>query len=99
MPKETPLTDAQLLEETMSTPGWIIIEKWLQESDTRITNAIRKELINMKWSEKDKWFAFYSGQANIIDSLNKFLEHKRLQPTLIERARKWKRNRKTIDSL
>lgn len=61
----------------LETEGWKLIDEWLTARDVEITDAIKDNLIKLKWAEKDKWFAYYSGEATIIKALRRYIEVQR----------------------
>lgn len=65
---------ADAIRKLLESDGWKLINAWLTKQDERINNAIKKDLLRLKWGEKDKWFPYYSGQFAIIESLRAYVE-------------------------
>lgn len=68
------MEEKDAVRKLLESPGWQLIDAWLTNQEERVTNAIKKDLIKLKWSEKDKWFPYYSGQISVIQSLRQYLE-------------------------
>lgn len=92
------LTDADHLRAMMETPGWVIVEKWLEKSDAALTRATRDDLMQMRWEERDKWLPYYAGQAEVISKLRQYLKDKTRQPLTAASIKEWSAKKLGLDS-
>lgn len=95
---EQGLTDADHIQAMMSSPGWAIVEAWLEKSDKHITRACRDELMQMRWDEREKWLPFYAGQAEVIMKLREHLKSKAQKPLTLDSMKQWGAKRLGLDS-
>jgi hypothetical protein len=82
--------ESSQLRETVDTPGWQLILSYLEAQDLKVTNAIKKDLVNMKWEEHPKWFAYYSGQAALIVGLKKYIAQGLAKPDMLAKIKAFK---------
>ena len=74
-----------MLLETLSTKGWEIIQEWLSTRDKTITEAIKKQFINLKEEEAIKWGWYYNGQYTVISDLNTFIANETAEKRTIKK--------------
>lgn len=57
--------------DLLETPGWKLVSAWLDEWDQEITDAVKKNIVNLKADEAIKWHWFYNGRYSQLDRLRK----------------------------
>lgn len=78
------------IRKLLESDGWKLVEEWLNGKETEIVNAIKNDVMRLKWSEKDKWFPFYSGEANIIRALRAYIEGERTKEERQDKIREFR---------
>ena len=51
-----------------------MVNRWLQDRETDIIDAIRNQFVNLKSDEAAKWFWYYNGQYSVIRDLKGYID-------------------------
>ncbi len=66
--------EAQLLQETVATEGWKLVENWFDQADLNMVEAL-KTFYSVRAEEQAKWINFYAGQAEVLNKFRAFVKN------------------------
>lgn len=82
------------LIEVMNQKGFKHFEAWLTLREKEVTDAIKLNLMSMKWEEAPKWNAYYSGQMAVLTGIKSFVKQ---NVETSYRKEKWKADKKSTN--